>query len=180
MVEVSTSPGVWPPVGAESDTATQSSESSRGEKNRPVVVAAVLGAAGTVYLGKAIGYGFGSLAQPGVGFFPTIVGVVWIGASLAMLLAATRGSHAGRERAEEVQKPVLLRRVAVVAAGEVGFILLSPVVGFLLAGVGMSMLLLVGEGEVRLSRIVLTGAVAATMTFTVLSLLLGLPLSGLL
>ena len=160
--------------------ATQSSESTRGAKNRPLVVAALLGAAGMVYLGKAIGYGFGSLVQPGVGFFPTIVGVVWIGAALAMLLAATRASHVRRERAEEVRRPVLFRRVAVVAVGEVGFILLSPVVGFLVAGVGMSMLLLVGEGEIRISRIVLTGVVAALMTFAVLSLLLGLPLSGLL
>ena len=145
----------------------------------PAAAAGLLLALGGAYLARALAYGVGTLADPGIGFFPAIVASVWVLAA-ASLLARPRVEKKASEQAEAAwSAPGLLRRVNFVAAGGVGFIVLSPLIGFGPPAMLLAVLCLWGSGEQRTARLAAVAVMAAILCYGVLAGLMGLPLSSL-
>lgn len=136
-------------------------------------------ALGGAYLARALAYGIGTLAAPGIGFFPAIVAVVWVLASIALLVRPSAQTEAGGEAQGAAAAPGLLQRAGFVAAGGAAFIVLSPLIGFAPPAMLLAVLCLWGSGERRLARLAIVTGMAAVLCYGVLAGLMGLPLSSL-
>lgn len=152
-----------------------------GVKQRNVgrLVAVLFVVAGSVYLEKAISYGTGTLKDPGIGFYPAIIGCVW---EVAAIMLFVRGSHAvGQSSSDsgDVDNGSF-KRVAVVLVGEIGFIEISPIIGMMVPAVLFSILCMIGAGEKRPIPVAVTAAVAGLVTYLLLVEFLGLPRSAVL
>lgn len=90
---------------------------------RGMVVPAVLVALGVAYGVLAVGEGIGTLADTGAGFFPLVVAVVLVAASVAVLVQSRNGTPA--EEAEEDSGDVHWWRIA----GVLGAALIVPLLG---------------------------------------------------
>lgn len=91
---------------------------------RGMVVPAVLVALGVAYGVLAVGEGIGTLADTGAGFFPLVVAVVLVAASVAVLVQSRNGTPAAEE-AEEDAGDVHWWRIA----GVLGAALIVPLLG---------------------------------------------------
>ncbi len=157
-------------------------EESRGTGAGQIqaVAAALLFAVGGAYLVKALSYGLGTLADPGVGSFPALVGVVWEVAAVLLLWRALRArDRKGRASPPPSRRGVAMR-VALAGAGSVGFIVASPVVGFAPPAILLAVLCLVGGGERRWLPLVTVAAASLVLAWGVLVALMGLPPGSLL
>lgn len=144
------------------------------------LVAGGLLALGGAYLARALAYGLGTLADPGIGFFPAIVAAVWVLAAASLLARPRGGQKAASEPGQAAAAaPGLLQRAGFVAAGGVGFIVLSPLIGFGVPAMLLAVLCLWGSGERRLARVAIVTGMAALLCYGVLAGLMGLPLASL-
>lgn len=141
--------------------------------------AGVFLALGGAYLARALAYGIGTLADPGIGFFPVIVAVIWIMAAISLLVRPSAGRNADGDAQRPPAAPGLLQRAGMVAAGGVGFIVLSPLIGFGPPALLLAVLCLWGGGERRPARLALVVVMAAVLCYGVLIGLMGLPVSSL-
>ncbi len=151
-----------------------------GAGQSQAVAAALLFAVGAAYLIKALSYGLGTLADPGVGSFPALVGVVW---ELAAVVLLWRGLSARGQKAGA--SPPLTRggvtlRIVLAGAGSVGFIVASPLVGFAPPAMLLAVLCLVGGGERRWLPLTAVAVAALVLAWGVLVALMGLPAMSLL
>ncbi len=144
------------------------------------MAAAVLFTVGAAYLVKALSYGLGTLAAPGVGSFPALVGVVWEVAAVSLLWRGlpARGETEGTSRSSS--RSGLGMRVALAGVGSVGFIVASPLVGFAPPAMLLAVLCLVGGGERRWWALAAVALVALVLAWSVLVALMGLPVDSLL
>lgn len=120
------------------------------------------GAGALVAAVSALGLGFGSLAEPGPGFFPCVVGLVLAAAG------ARSGVSAFRRPVRAPAAPPLgaagVRRVLLMLAGFVAWLLLLPAAGYVAATfvVAIAMSRTVGlEGWIR--PLVLSAALAVAL-----------------
>ncbi len=133
---------------------------------------AVLAASG-VYLVNAWPLPSGTAARPGSGFYPMAVGV--FGAAVALVWVVS----AFRQEPSTVGGPVLdtqsRTRVSVTAGLLIGFCLLLPWIGYSLAALLFTGLLLRGLGA-RWSAAAAIAAASALGSYYVFGVLLGVPL----
>ncbi len=95
----------------------------------------ILSAAGTavtgIYVFESLRYPWGTLAQPGPGFYPTLIGILlgvgFLGTGIEAAITGPAGK-AGWPRG------ISLGRVLAIAAGGLGYVFLLPRVGHPIAG----------------------------------------------
>jgi putative tricarboxylic transport membrane protein len=128
---------------------------------------------GVAYLTRALRLPWGTIKQPGAGFFPLIIGVLLLSAALGFASVAAKG----RSHPTSGWVPGARRRVFAVFAGLIGFCLLLPVTGYPLdAGVfGGIMLQQLGASWVAVTIIALA---SAGISYYVFAIVLGVPLPG--
>lgn len=133
---------------------------------------AVLAASG-VYLANAWPLPQGTVARPGSGFYPMAVGVFGAAVALAWVVSAFRAAPAA------VDGPAMDRqsrtRVSTTAGLLVGFCLLLPWIGYPVAALLFTGLLLRGLGA-RWSAAATIAAGSAVGSYYVFGVLLGVPL----
>jgi hypothetical protein len=120
------------------------------------------GAGALVAAVSALTLGFGSLAEPGPGFFPCVVGLVLVASGARAGASALR--RAGSARGAPPLGAAAIRRVLLTLASFVAWLLLLPFAGYVAATfvVAIAMSRTVGlEGWIR--PIVLSAALAAAL-----------------
>jgi putative tricarboxylic transport membrane protein len=123
-----------------------------------LVVDAIAFALSIIYFATALGYPMGTLAQPGPGRFPVIVG--------ALLIIASIGSFFGdwlKPTPGEVSLPKgkELGRVIAIIAGAIAYVIILPYVGHVLSSMVLVFVVLQSMGlSSWLSKIGITIAVA--------------------
>jgi putative tricarboxylic transport membrane protein len=131
--------------------------------------AAVLLGVGFAALYEASGLSFGSLRQPGSGFYPTLVCVALIA------LAAMAFAKPSRTDASEATEPRGHARVWLVVAALAGYAWALTSVGFVLCTAALLVVLLRGIGGVSWPISLAAAAVGSIATY-VLFAQLGMPL----
>jgi hypothetical protein len=126
------------------------------------------------YLAAALSFPLGNVARPGPGFFPVGVGVFLCLAAAALAITLYRGARA--PAASAGAEPDARARVAATVLGLVGFSLLLPWLGYPVCAFVFVAVLLRRLGGAGWARAVLTGAVAAGLSYYVFGVLLGVPL----
>ncbi len=130
---------------------------------------------GSLYLAEALRYPRGSLAQPGPGLFPLLVG------ALLLVSAAAIGLEAlliRRDRPVDWPAGVRLRRFGLVGLATLGYIVLLPAIGHPLAGSLLLWVVLRVMGLRPWGLVVLLGVAMALGSYYLFGVLLGAPLPG--
>lgn len=128
-----------------------------------------------IYLADGRQYSLGTMARPGLGFQPLVIGVVALVSSLMYL----RDVLAGRDRdALSVRWPdsAGLRRILVIAIGVGCYLLLLPRLGDLLSGVFLVLLVVRSMGMTRWPTSIATAVVMGVAFHYVFRELLGVAL----
>ncbi len=135
----------------------------------PRLPAATLAAIGLAALYKASALPFGSVSQPGSGFFPTLTGV-------ALAVFATMALLASPAKPEEAETPARSdTAVWVVVIALLAYVLALPRVGFILSTAAIILLLLRGIGGVPWRTSLIAAMVAAAACYALFTRL-GVPL----
>lgn len=124
---------------------------------------------------------FGSLADPGPGFFPVIVGVVVVlGAILSGVRYARAATRTSEHREGDLPVPPVLRRPAVLILIFLGvaavFLVTFDIVGYLISVAWFIAAMMLLAGDRTWLRIVITAVVAAAASDYLFVELLGVPL----
>jgi putative tricarboxylic transport membrane protein len=121
---------------------------------------------------ESLRYQLGTARAPLPGLFPFLAGLLLIGLSATLLFKATRG--------EATEGRVLgnLRRPAQLIAGLAIYILIAPLLGYVMATTILSMIILRAMETKSWRVIVLTSLAIAIGTFVIFKPLLGIPLPG--
>jgi putative tricarboxylic transport membrane protein len=136
-------------------------------------------AASGLYLAGALTFPPGTGARPGPGFFPVAIGVFACAVAAGFVMVAYRRSGAPGIAAASPEPSMTADargRVAAAAAGLVGFCLLLPWLGYLIASFAFVAVLLrrLGGGGWASAIAVAVGTAAAS--YYVFAVLLGVPL----
>lgn len=141
-------------------------------------VAALAFLAGSVlYLGGAFAFPVGTMARPGAGYFPVVVGGFLC--AVAVVFAAIAFRRARGPRSAGTREATIgggPGRVRVMALGLVAFCLVLPWLGYPLAAFGLVALLLRRLGDTRWTVALGTGVVSAAVSYWVFAVLLSVPL----
>ena len=132
------------------------------QQRTSLMVAGVFVLFAAVYLAGAMRQRFGTADQPGPGVYPTLMGLLMLGASLGLALQAWLGKQGAQEPIEWPTGKALWRMLAVGGASA-GYIVLMPYLGDALAGVLVMLLVMRVMG---VKRWLVAGALAVGMAVT--------------
>lgn len=109
--------------------------------NKNKWISVVMFALALGYLAGSFLYPLGSFTSPGPGFFPLVIGLAWSIISGVVVLVQWR---TGRVEAVEIKWKISpgVRRGAVLVAGVAAFIIILPVIGYLISSVLLTFFLL--------------------------------------
>ncbi len=144
-------------------------------RRAPVAVAVMSFLIAALYLVDGRQYSLGTMARPGLGFYPLVIGVLALVSSLGYL----RDVLAGRDRdALSATWPdsAGLRRILVIAVGIACYLLLLPRLGELLSGFLLVLLVVRTMGMSRWTTSLATAVVMALAFHYVFRELLGVSL----
>ncbi len=141
---------------------------------RSLFILSVVGVGLTaIYAFESIHYPWGTLAQPGPGFYPAFVAVFLIAGFLGTGL---EGLLAKSSRRVEWPKGDSFRRVLVIAGGGMGYVFLLPVVGHPVAGGMVTLIVLQAMKLPSWPLKIGLSAANGVGSFFLFSTLLGVPL----
>jgi putative tricarboxylic transport membrane protein len=143
-----------------------------------VAALAFLAASG-LYLAGALTFPLGTGARPGPGFFPVAIGVFACAVAAGFVILTYRRSGPPGIAVAPTEPPMTADargRVAVAAAGLVGFCLLLPWLGYLIASFAFVAVLLRRLGGGGWTGAIAVAVGAAAVSYYVFAVLLGVPL----
>ena len=117
---------------------------------------------------------FGSIRVPQTGFFPTILAILLVLFSIALLIQTLRAAEDGR-RQEQIDSQGWTR-IAATLTTMLGFALVLEKLGFVLSTFGVMVLLLRAIEPQRWSRVVAVALITALIFILIFAWLLNIPL----
>ena len=137
------------------------------------ILGAVSALAALAYLFEAFRLPRGMLDRPGAGIYPLLVGALWLGVSVALLL---RPPVAAGEGPVDIPRGRDLLRVGSVVLAAAAYILLLLPLGYVVAGALLTLVTLRVLGLTAWRRLLVVSAVVAFGSYALFDLVLGVPL----
>lgn len=128
------------------------------------------------YLAGALLYPMGSVTNPGPGFFPLVVGIVWSILSGAVVFQRREGGAGAKGKNLKISPEA--RRAVTLVAGVAVFILVLPLIGYLVSSMLLTFLLMKVLGTGGLARPALYSAAWGVATYLLFIVIMKIPISG--
>ena len=139
-----------------------------------IAASLILAALAGLILFEASRLAFGSIRVPQTGFFPSILAILLLFFSIALLLQTRR--QAGGENRDEPIKSEAWIRISITLAAMLGFALLLEKLGFLLSTFTVMLLLLRVVEPQKWPKVIAVALATALISYFLFARLLNIPL----